>query len=468
MTGPASAEPAPAPASAGSAFTAAPTQQQEQQQQQPREPPITLARAPLRTLYYFAWSVASGLRDAAHFVATHPLTLFMALPLLAYYVTAKALGYAPAHTALMEELFLYATWWIGLGILSSIGLGTGMHSGLLFLFPHMLKLSQQQQQQQQQRQGHEACLSAETCGHVNFDTRGDVWYSSEPFHCGGQAADPGGVSFWQIYSKVWPTAVLWGAGTAIGEVPPYFLSYQAAVAGTRNEMLADVQGNIQAGKGAGLVARIVGAMQLWMMRVIQQHGFVGILLLASWPNAAFDLCGICCGAFKMPFWSFFGATLIGKGFVKVSGQALFFVALFRQASRDALLAAVTSILPRRLPGAKPGAQPPAAALRSLVQSQIARFQARVVASAAEHRSETRWFWTRAGDYLGTHFGSGPAAARAWAAAQVPDTVGEVWGWIIFVLIGVFAVSCINALAQGQKAWVEDERRRREQGQVKSE
>lgn len=33
------------------------------------------------------------------------------------------------------------TWWIGLGILSSIGLGTGMHSGLLFLFPHMLKAS---------------------------------------------------------------------------------------------------------------------------------------------------------------------------------------------------------------------------------------------------------------------------------------------------------------------------------------
>ena len=33
----------------------------------------------------------------------------------------------------------YAVWWIGLGVLSSIGLGTGMHSGLLFLFPHMLK-----------------------------------------------------------------------------------------------------------------------------------------------------------------------------------------------------------------------------------------------------------------------------------------------------------------------------------------
>jgi hypothetical protein len=35
---------------------------------------------------------------------------------------------------------LYVTWWLGLGVLSSIGLGTGMHSGLLFLFPHMLKV----------------------------------------------------------------------------------------------------------------------------------------------------------------------------------------------------------------------------------------------------------------------------------------------------------------------------------------
>lgn len=39
---------------------------------------------------------------------------------------------------------------------------------------------------------------------------------------------------------------------------------------------------------------------------------------AAWPNAAFDLCGICCGHFQMPFWQFFGATFIGKALVKVS------------------------------------------------------------------------------------------------------------------------------------------------------
>ena len=67
----------------------------------------------------------------------------------------------------------------------------------------------------------------------------------------------------------------------------------------------------------GLLGRLVGSMQGWMMAFIRSHGFAGILLLAAWPNAAFDLCGICCGHFRMPFWQFFGATFIGKALIKV-------------------------------------------------------------------------------------------------------------------------------------------------------
>jgi hypothetical protein len=48
----------------------------------------------------------------------------------------------------MQEWTLYIVWWVGLGVLSSIGLGTGMHSGLLFLFPHMLKVGPCNQLQQ--------------------------------------------------------------------------------------------------------------------------------------------------------------------------------------------------------------------------------------------------------------------------------------------------------------------------------
>ena len=51
--------------------------------------------------------------------------------------------------------------------------------------------------------------------------------------------------------------------------------------------------------------------------IAYRHGFWGIFLLAAWPNALFDLCGICCGHFLMPFWEFIGATMAGKALVKV-------------------------------------------------------------------------------------------------------------------------------------------------------
>lgn len=46
----------------------------------------------------------------------------------------------------------------------------------------------------------QVCLAAETCGHVNFNTRQDVWYSSEPFHCG--YTEPGEVSLGAMFRKV--------------------------------------------------------------------------------------------------------------------------------------------------------------------------------------------------------------------------------------------------------------------------
>jgi hypothetical protein len=48
------------------------------------------------------------------------------------------------------------------------------------------------------------------------------------------------------------TAMLWGAGTAMGEVPPYFISYSAAKAGKRNEMMEEVQEvSVPGGAGSG-------------------------------------------------------------------------------------------------------------------------------------------------------------------------------------------------------------------------
>ena len=205
--------------------------------------------------------------------------------------------------------------------------------------------------------------------------------------------------------------MLWGAGSAIGEIPPYLITYSAASAGQESQQLerlrrADPQSEgeeegsgvaaasgaatsglinnrrsssgdaAQRGGGGGggggsviwrLWRRCIAAWESWMMAFIKERGFVGIFLLASWPNAAFDLCGMCCGAwlgvweegtcgslsagishlsacishlsactpftsplplppclhpgaYLMPFWTFFLATLLGKGVVKVGGE----------------------------------------------------------------------------------------------------------------------------------------------------
>lgn len=63
---------------------------------------LTLARHPLKTLYYFSCSVASGTASAAHFVATHPVTLGIALPILLLYASAKGLGLYPDVTGSLE------------------------------------------------------------------------------------------------------------------------------------------------------------------------------------------------------------------------------------------------------------------------------------------------------------------------------------------------------------------------------
>lgn len=56
-----------------------------------------------------------------------------------------------------------------------------------------------------------------------------------------------------------------------------------------------------------------------------QVGFWGILACASIPNPLFDVAGIMCGHFLVPFRTFFGATLLGKAIFKMHFQKLFVI-----------------------------------------------------------------------------------------------------------------------------------------------
>lgn len=201
-----------------------------------------------------------------------------------------------------------AVYWVVLGVLSSIGLGTGMHSGLLFLFPHIYL----------------TCAAVSSCGNTNFWTYpSNFFYGPRDrlFVCLAPDGQPEAaalqVSLLQYLVKVVPACVLWGAGTAIGEVPPYALSYAAALQGRHRDDLQETP-----------AYDVMTLMKNWTLRKIRRYGFWAILLLAAWPNMAFDLCGMACGQFLMPFWTFFSATFIGKALIKVNLQAIFFIVLF--------------------------------------------------------------------------------------------------------------------------------------------
>mmetsp|Transcript_21140 Transcript_21140/g.63291 ORF Transcript_21140/g.63291 Transcript_21140/m.63291 type:complete len:579 (-) Transcript_21140:225-1961(-) len=441
---------------------------------------LTLRRRPAATLLYFARALVCMAADALAWCARHPLMLFGVLPAAVAYIAAKAAGAAPHVLDGVEAWLRYALWWLGLGVMSSIGLGTGIQTGVLFLYPHMLKV----------------CLAAETCGHTRFSVTGDVWYSSEPFHCGD--ALRGSPTFADMYSKVMLTSMLWGAGSAIGEVPPYLLSYQTALEDKRasedvllaslaseDAVLASLasphvaadatssfasggagvggggrcSGGAEAGSfGGGAAASVTGALQRWlasriaqwqqrMLQFIRARGFVGLLVLASWPNAAFDLCGMACGTFLMPFWTFFAATLIGKGIVRVNMQGLLLMALFMKQSRDRVLAAVEGMLPQSLPGLALQ-RPLSEELHALVDRSIARFQADIMSEqgAAARRAAAPSLPRRLAAML-----QNPSELKAWAVEKVPDTIAELWALLMLAVICVFAVSCIETLAQAAKA-----------------
>ena len=72
--------------------------------------------------------------------------------------------------------------------------------------------------------------------------------------------------------QVLPAALLWGSGTAIGEIPPYAFSYHAAKAGIRNEewdCMFEVKGPAE---GQGWAERGLNAMKAWMLDFIRRCG----------------------------------------------------------------------------------------------------------------------------------------------------------------------------------------------------
>ncbi|KAE8624742.1 hypothetical protein XENTR_v10006036 [Xenopus tropicalis] len=269
---------------------------------------IVLWRKPLITLQYFILEVLITLKDWSirlwhRRMMVVSVLLLLAVLSVAYYIE----GTHQQYVQYVEKKCLWCAYWVGLGILSSVGLGTGLHTFLLYLGPHIASVT----------------IAAYECNSVNFP---EPPYPDEII-CPDEEGTEGAISLWTIISKVRLEACMWGAGTAIGELPPYFMARAARLSGveTDDEEYAEFEEMLEHAQTAQDFAT---RAKLAVQNLVQKVGFLGILACASIPNPLFDLAGITCGHFLVPFWTFFGATLIGKAIIKMHIQKLFVIITF--------------------------------------------------------------------------------------------------------------------------------------------
>jgi len=176
------------------------------------------------------------------------------------------------------------------------------------------------------------------CGRVDlksapYDTpqlnRGPSWLDKNCSEFGPplfQSLDGLRVPLSSILPQVQIEAVLWGVGTAIGELPPYFISRAGSMSGRKlDEAMKELDASST--EDSGVIATHLNQIKRWLVSHSQHLNFFTILVLASVPNPLFDLAGIMCGQFGIPFWKFFFATLIGKAIIKTHIQTVFIISV---------------------------------------------------------------------------------------------------------------------------------------------
>uniref|UniRef100_A0A8C3L3W5 Vacuole membrane protein 1 n=1 Tax=Chrysolophus pictus TaxID=9089 RepID=A0A8C3L3W5_CHRPC len=257
---------------------------------------IVLWRQPLVTLQYFFLETLINLKEWT-IKLWHRRSILVSFLLMLAVLTATYYveGRHQQYVRYMEKKFFWCAYWVGLGILSSVGLGTGLHTFLLYLVTAAIHIC---------------------------DTLSNIRNKS-------------GLFFSQ------------GAGTAIGELPPYFMARAARLSGAEpdDEEYQEFEEMLEHAETAQDFA---SRAKLAVQNLVQKVGFFGILACASIPNPLFDLAGITCGHFLVPFWTFFGATLIGKAVIKMHIQKLFVIITFSKHIVEqmvSLIGAVPSIGP---------------------------------------------------------------------------------------------------------------------------
>lgn len=297
---------------------------------------LVLWRSPVKTVLYFLYEIPCAISDARdRFIASlydprkrsipsgRKLLIVMVLFAILYGLYFFLFRDDAESQKIKESMYWYS-YWVFLGILSSVGLGTGLHTFLLYLGPFIAKVT----------------LAAQECGTTQFPQPPYPEQVICPPEGNGD-----GVTVFDIMSKIRWESLAWGFGTALGELPPYFMARAARITGMDvDEEMEEFTQLLQRKKKVDpSTLSLMERGKLWMEDLVEKVGFWGILACASIPNPLFDLAGITCGHFLVPFATFFGATVIGKAIVKTHLQMTFVILAFNEELLDRVVGLIRTI-----------------------------------------------------------------------------------------------------------------------------
>ncbi|CAO3626473.1 unnamed protein product [Cunninghamella blakesleeana] len=285
---------------------------------------ISIWSSPLIVISYFIMYAYYEIRNVVFYFYRHGWHTFALInSIIITWIVCQIDGPHQEYVTLIMRQFKWYGYWIILGIASSIGLGSGLHTFLLFLGPYIAEVT----------------IAAYDCNGTSALTRNMLTNRLECLT--PSISQDNIVSLWSIYSNIIGETFFWGIGTALGELPPYFMARAVALSGGKVEELQKFE--------AGLKNHDHGSLKdfitYFLYTGIKRLGFFGILLFASIPNPLFDLAGITCGNFLVPFSTFFGATFVGKACIKASIQAFIVILAFSRNTLSTLLSALETSAP---------------------------------------------------------------------------------------------------------------------------
>jgi vacuole membrane protein 1 len=114
---------------------------------------ITLWIHPILTIKYSFFEMSALFTTYKRSLLNNKKTIaFLTVLLIAFFTLWYIPGKHQVYVELIRQNAFFVMYWVGLGVISSIGLGTGLHTFLLYLGPHIASVT----------------LAAYECGSLEF------------------------------------------------------------------------------------------------------------------------------------------------------------------------------------------------------------------------------------------------------------------------------------------------------------